>query len=91
MSGLGHVDIKQAAIGLAEGKLDYSANESTELSFKVGQKLDILQKDDSGWWFARSQADASQCGWAPSNYLTELVCRWHLSYMWGYSGFVITA
>ncbi|CAG8634099.1 13278_t:CDS:10 [Rhizophagus irregularis] len=40
-----------------------------ELPFKSGDTLEILQKDDNGWWLAKK--DGKQ-GWVPSNYLEEI-------------------
>jgi len=38
------------AIGRCKALYDYSAGDATELSFSAGDVINILQKDESGWW-----------------------------------------
>jgi len=45
---------------------DYSASNDTELSFNEGDSLTILQKDDSGWWYASYKGRE---GFVPANYV----------------------
>ena len=45
---------------------DYEASNDTELSFYEGDKLTILQKDDSGWWYASCKGKE---GFVPANYV----------------------
>lgn len=47
----------------------YEKQEEGELSFPVGGILEILEKDENGWWNARYNG---QEGWVPSNYLEEI-------------------
>ncbi|CAO3600587.1 unnamed protein product [Absidia cylindrospora] len=41
-----------------------------EVSFEEGTVLEIVEKDDNGWWLAR--LDGKE-GWVPNNYLEECV------------------
>ena len=50
----------------AEAIYDYTAANDNELSFNEGDQLIILQKDDSGWWFA--SLDGKE-GFVPANYV----------------------
>jgi len=53
-------------------KFDYSPPETPvvnvsarKLGFKAGQTLNIIQKDDSGWWLAELSGDT---GWVPASF-----------------------
>ena len=46
---------------------DYNAAVDDELDLKKGQLYTILQKSESGWWYARNENGEE--GWIPSNYL----------------------
>jgi myosin-1 len=48
---------------------DFITEDAGELPFKTGDTLEILQKDDNGWWLAKKDG---QQGWVPSNYLKEI-------------------
>ena len=48
---------------------DYSDDDEGMLSFKSGEKVQVLEKDDGGWWLA--MIDFQQ-GWVPSNFLAKL-------------------
>lgn len=48
---------------------DFVTEDTGELPFKSGDTVEILQKDDNGWWLAKK--DGKQ-GWVPSNYLEEI-------------------
>ncbi|KAH3745330.1 Tetratricopeptide repeat protein [Pelomyxa schiedti] len=50
----------------ATGLYDYEATCDTELSFKEGDQIEILEKDDSGWYMARC---GSKTGFIPGNYV----------------------
>jgi hypothetical protein len=50
----------------AHAAYEYSATNDTELSFSEGDELVILQKDDSGWWFASFNGNE---GFVPANYM----------------------
>jgi len=47
---------------------DYKDPDEGMLSFKKGQKVLVLEKDDGGWWLAKCGA---QEGWVPSNFLKK--------------------
>jgi hypothetical protein len=44
---------------------DYDAQDESELSFKAGDIMTVLQKDESGWWQCQVRG---QIGMAPSNF-----------------------
>jgi len=44
----------------------YDATNDTELSFHEGDTIKVLQKDDSGWWYATI---GDQQGFVPENYV----------------------
>ena len=46
----------------------YQDSDEGMLNFKKGQELIVIERDDNGWWLARS---GSQSGWVPSNYLKK--------------------
>jgi len=46
---------------------DYDATEDNEISFKEGEKLVLLEQDDSGWWKGRNTQ--GQVGVFPSNFV----------------------
>ncbi|CAG8485432.1 14771_t:CDS:10 [Dentiscutata erythropus] len=48
---------------------DFATDDSGELQFKKGDTLEIIEKDDNGWWLAKMNDDQ---GWVPSNYLEEV-------------------
>lgn len=41
----------------------------TEISFPAGAKVEVLEKQDSGWWYIRYKDSE---GWAPSHYLEQV-------------------
>ncbi|KAM4726874.1 SH3 and PX domain-containing protein 2B isoform 1-T1 [Anableps anableps] len=45
---------------------DYEKQESTEISLHVGQIVEVIEKNESGWWFVSSE-DAQ--GWVPATCL----------------------
>ncbi|KAH9499211.1 SH3 and PX domain-containing protein 2B [Bulinus truncatus] len=45
---------------------DYTAQSAGELTLNPGLKVEVLEKNDNGWWFVHSE-DAQ--GWVPSTYL----------------------
>jgi hypothetical protein len=55
----------------ARAKAAHQAVDENELTLEPGQLVEVLEKGDSGWWLARSENGS--VGWAPSNYLTEIV------------------
>ena len=54
---------------LYETMCDYSDDDEGMLSFKAGEKVQVLEKDDGGWWLAMIGVKK---GWVPSNFLTKL-------------------
>jgi RhoGEF domain/PX domain/SH3 domain len=42
------------AIAIAYGLWDFTSEASNEMSFLAGDRLEILQKDEDGWWSARN-------------------------------------
>uniref|UniRef100_A0A3P9IXE4 SH3 and PX domains 2B n=1 Tax=Oryzias latipes TaxID=8090 RepID=A0A3P9IXE4_ORYLA len=45
---------------------DYEKQESSEISLRVGQVVEVIEKNESGWWFVSSE-DAQ--GWVPATCL----------------------
>ncbi|XP_031809531.1 SH3 and PX domain-containing protein 2B isoform X1 [Sarcophilus harrisii] len=45
---------------------DYQKQESSEISLCVGQVVDIIEKNESGWWFVST---ADEQGWVPATCL----------------------
>lgn len=48
----------------------FQSQEGGEFSFEKGDTMEIIEKDENGWWLARS---GGKEGWVPSNYLEEYV------------------
>lgn len=48
---------------------DYDAVEEGELNFAEGAQIEILLKDDSGWWKGKVGEDV---GWFPAEYIKEV-------------------
>ncbi|CAG8616843.1 14409_t:CDS:10 [Funneliformis mosseae] len=51
------------------GVYNFVTEDAGELPFKPDDLLEILEKDDNGWWLAKKDG---QQGWVPSNYLEEV-------------------
>lgn len=49
---------------------DYTQRTSEDLSFRKGERLEILNDQDGDWWQARS-LDSGREGYIPSNYVAE--------------------
>uniref|UniRef100_A0A8D0GGX9 Neutrophil cytosolic factor 1 n=1 Tax=Sphenodon punctatus TaxID=8508 RepID=A0A8D0GGX9_SPHPU len=45
---------------------DYEKNSSSEMSLKTGDMLDVVEKNESGWWFCQLK---NKRGWVPAAYL----------------------
>nr|XP_020657300.1 neutrophil cytosol factor 1 [Pogona vitticeps] len=45
---------------------DYEKNSKTEMSMKVGDVVDVIEKSESGWWFCQQK---NKRGWVPAVYL----------------------
>lgn len=46
-----------------------SFDDEDGLSFEEGVEVEVIQKDESGWWNVRIGSDE---GWAPSTYLEQM-------------------
>uniref|UniRef100_A0A8C2FGD5 SH3 domain-containing protein n=1 Tax=Cyprinus carpio TaxID=7962 RepID=A0A8C2FGD5_CYPCA len=49
----------------------YQRKEPCELSFPAGVQVEVLEKQESGWWFVRW---GNEEGWAPTYYLQRHCC-----------------
>ena len=47
---------------------DYTAQDLSGLSFKLGNKLELIEKNDNGWWFMKM---GEREGWVPSTFLEQ--------------------
>ncbi|XP_052828715.1 SH3 and PX domain-containing protein 2A isoform X2 [Octopus bimaculoides] len=47
----------------------YEAENAEEISFVRDDSIEVLEKDESGWWLVRV---GTEQGWAPSNYIEEV-------------------
>ena len=63
-------DVPVTNYPLFVGKYDYSSRTDDDLGFKKGDLLYVINKDDDGWWYARSK-HTGQEGYIPSNYVLE--------------------
>ncbi|XP_053448490.1 tyrosine-protein kinase FRK isoform X2 [Nycticebus coucang] len=67
----------RSAIRYFVALFDYQARTAEDLSFRAGDKLQVLDASHEGWWFARhleKRADGSSQqlqGYIPSNYVAE--------------------
>eukprot|EP00466_Bigelowiella_natans_P005093 jgi/Bigna1/132027/aug1.16_g6735 len=59
-------------VGLCKAQFKYEAVDEGHLSLMVGDIIEIIQKDDSGWWQGRLQNDPSKDGLFPYNYVKEI-------------------
>ncbi|KAI8050913.1 P-loop containing nucleoside triphosphate hydrolase protein [Syncephalis plumigaleata] len=48
---------------------DFTPEDTNELSLTKGLKVEIIEKNDNGWWLVKYDGKE---GWAPSNYLKEI-------------------
>ncbi|XP_052475914.1 SH3 and PX domain-containing protein 2A-like isoform X2 [Carassius gibelio] len=48
---------------------DYQRQENTEISLKAGERVEVIEKSETGWWFVRT---AEEQGWVPATYLVSL-------------------
>ncbi|KAI9269056.1 P-loop containing nucleoside triphosphate hydrolase protein [Phascolomyces articulosus] len=48
----------------------FQSQEAGEIAFEKDDLLEIVEKDENGWWLARKDGKE---GWVPSNYLEEYV------------------
>ena len=49
---------------------DYDARTQEDLSFRKGERLELINRPDGEWWEARSLT-TNQRGFIPSNYVAE--------------------
>eukprot|EP00051_Salpingoeca_urceolata_P022441 m.365161 g.365161 ORF g.365161 m.365161 type:complete len:738 (+) comp19971_c0_seq14:2102-4315(+) len=49
---------------------DYKKQEKTEVSLKTGDIIEVVDKNDNGWWFVTTETE--QQGWVPATYLEPL-------------------
>ncbi|VDK43089.1 unnamed protein product [Anisakis simplex] len=61
--------LKPKPMPLVEALYQYDAQDTDELSFQVGQRFELINKDPSGWWQGRMR---DRTGLFPSNYVKEL-------------------
>ncbi|KAK0425813.1 hypothetical protein QR680_009401 [Steinernema hermaphroditum] len=61
--------VKPRLLPLVEALYPYEAQDTDELSFQQGQKIELINKDPSGWW--QGKVGAKQ-GLFPANYVTGL-------------------
>ena len=47
---------------------DYKARTAEDLSFKKGERMEIINNQDGGWWEAKSLSSGVS-GYVPSNYI----------------------
>ncbi|XP_017564319.1 SH3 and PX domain-containing protein 2A isoform X1 [Pygocentrus nattereri] len=47
---------------------DYQRQENTEISLRAGERVEVIEKNDTGWWFVST---AEEQGWFPSTYLVS--------------------
>ena len=52
-----------------EATYDYDANDGDELSFKEGDRLEVIDKEGEDWWTAKNSSGST--GLIPSNYVKE--------------------
>uniref|UniRef100_A0A8C5QQM8 SH3 and PX domain-containing protein 2A n=1 Tax=Leptobrachium leishanense TaxID=445787 RepID=A0A8C5QQM8_9ANUR len=45
---------------------NYEKQENSEISLKTGEIVDVIEKNESGWWFVST---AEEQGWVPATYL----------------------
>ena len=60
---------RQPAKPQARALYDYDAANDDELTFKEGDVITILQKDQAGWWEGEING---RKGWVPANYIKEI-------------------
>uniref|UniRef100_A0AAV2JY05 Osteoclast-stimulating factor 1 n=1 Tax=Knipowitschia caucasica TaxID=637954 RepID=A0AAV2JY05_KNICA len=61
--------LQSCSVGQCTAVYDFSPKQDDELSFREGDVLSILSKDDSGWWFGELRGHR---GHFPATYVVEL-------------------
>ena len=54
-----------------QGLYNYEARTAEDLSFKKGERLQIMNNTDGDWWLARSMVTGQE-GYIPSNYVAPV-------------------
>ena len=49
---------------------DYSARGQDDLSVKVGDQIEVIDKSNPGWWLVKASGTGSK-GYLPSNYIAK--------------------
>jgi len=62
--------VEEIKIARVQSVAPWTSIKTEDLSFDADEILFILDKDASGWWFARNIKGMS--GWVPSNYMEEI-------------------
>ncbi|XP_077992434.1 SH3 and PX domain-containing protein 2A-like isoform X2 [Glandiceps talaboti] len=62
-------NIKSSNPNLYTVLADYSANEEGTLTLNEGMKVEVIEKDDNGWWLVQTTDNIQ--GWAPTSYLAK--------------------
>lgn len=44
---------------LVVAEYDYNGEDTTQLTFKEGDRIVVIEEDDSGWWTGRLEKDGS--------------------------------
>jgi hypothetical protein len=58
-----------AGVTIAVAQFDYSAQLADELSFTVGQQIEVLSKNSDGWWIGKI---GTKQGTFPGSYVKEM-------------------
>ncbi|XP_039260716.2 uncharacterized protein LOC120336968 isoform X1 [Styela clava] len=48
---------------------DYNSTQQKELTMTIGQKVEVIEKNENGWWFVSN--DEGERGWVPGVYLEK--------------------
>ncbi|EDV25779.1 uncharacterized protein TRIADDRAFT_55213 [Trichoplax adhaerens] len=62
---------KEGKRRLVKAKHDYSADSNSDLSFKKGDYIEIIEQPDRDWWKGKLR-DKDGYGWFPANHVTEV-------------------
>ncbi|KIW87740.1 myosin-1 [Cladophialophora bantiana CBS 173.52] len=55
----------------ARVKYDFNSPNANELSIRAGEMVEIVQKENNGWWLCKNPQTNAQ-GWTPSAYVEEI-------------------
>ena len=59
-----------SGLGKVRALYDYTSQDKSELSFKLGEIMTVVERDESGWWVLSKLN--GETGFGPSNYLEEI-------------------